>query len=48
MQTSRTGHHTGETAPPRGRLLSTRTFVLAFAAIEAALIGWALLSGRIH
>ncbi len=34
--------------PARGPLLSTRTVVLAFAAVEAALIGWALLSGRIH
>jgi len=36
------------TPKPGRRLLSTRTFVLAFAAIEAAMLGWMLLSGRIH
>jgi hypothetical protein len=33
---------------PHRTPFSTRAVVLAFAAAEAALIGWALLSGRIH
>jgi hypothetical protein len=27
---------------------ATRWFIIGFAIVEAALIGWALLSGRIH
>lgn len=46
----RTPHAQPDTTAPKSgrRLLSTRTFVLAFAAIEAAMIGWMLLSGHIH
>lgn len=47
MRTTHAQTDTTATAPSR-RLLSTRTIVLAFAAVEAAMIGWALLSGRIH
>lgn len=37
------------TTPTRGRSLrSTRAIVLAFAAVEAVMLGWMLLSGRIH
>lgn len=46
----RTSHAQPDTAvrQPSRRLLSTKTVVLAFAVVEAVMIGWALLSGRIH
>ena len=50
MRTTHAQPHTDESGAPRRapRVLSTRTVVIAFALAEAALIGWALLSGRIH
>jgi hypothetical protein len=48
MRTTQAQPDIDPSATPRRPRLSTRTVVLAFAAIEAALIGWALLSGRIH
>jgi len=47
MRTPHAQPDTTATHPPR-RLLSTKTIVIAFAVIEAAMIGWMLLSGRIH
>lgn len=39
----------GSESPRRApRVLSTRAVLIAFALVEAAIIGWALLSGRIH
>lgn len=35
---------TSQPRPPR----SIRAIVIAFAVVEAAMIGWMLLSGRIH
>jgi hypothetical protein len=50
MRTTHAQHHTSDTESPRrtSPTLSTRTVVIAFAIVEAAIIGWALLSGRIH
>ncbi len=49
MRTTHAQPHTGdaESTRRRPRVLSTRTVVIAFAIVEAALIGWALFSGRI-
>jgi hypothetical protein len=47
MRTPHAQPDTNRPAAPR-RLLSTKIIVLAFAAVEAVMIGWALLSGRIH
>lgn len=46
----RTSHAQPDTTAgrPARRLLSAKTVVLAFAVVEAVMIGWALLSGRIH
>jgi hypothetical protein len=49
MRTTHAQPHDGDQSPRRApRILSTRTVVIAFALVEAALIGWALLSGQIH
>ena len=50
MRTTHAHPHPGDAESPRRtpRVLSTRTVVIAFAIVEATLIGWALLSGRIH
>ena len=50
MRTTHAHPPTEDAASPRRapRVLFTRAVVIAFALAEAALIGWALLSGRIH
>ncbi|HEU4561872.1 MAG TPA: hypothetical protein VFS20_28865 [Longimicrobium sp.] len=50
MRTTHAQPNPSDAESPRRtpRTLSTRTVVIAFAIVEAAIIGWALLSGRIH
>ncbi len=48
MRTHHAQHQPDNSEAPRRRILTTRTIVLAFAAVEAVMIGWMLFSGHIR